>query len=81
MIAVDADAEEALDWEEMPGRKESRMSVWLDVDPMKRSDWPEQHQWLRERLAALYRVFTPRVKGLNAAEYNPAEESREGAAS
>ena len=65
----------ALDWEEMPNRKESRTSLWLDVDPTKRSDWPQQHQWLAERLEAFHRAFAPRVKGLNAEQYIAAPDT------
>ena len=69
-------------WDEQPNRAERRIQIMLrDTDPTNRSDWPRQHQWLAERLEALYRAFAPRVKGLNAAEYNSATETQDGAAS
>lgn len=61
----------SLDWEELPHGKESRISLWLDADPMDRETWPAQHEWLANQLDALHRVFANRVKRLNAADYVP----------
>ena len=59
-------------WDEQPNRAEHRIqSVRKNTNPAARSEWPDQHQWLADRLEALYRTFAPRVKGLNAAEYVP----------
>ena len=37
----------ALDWEELPEGKDSRVSVSLDdADPADETDWKHQHEWL-----------------------------------
>jgi hypothetical protein len=62
--------EESLEWRLMPNKKESQIHLpeWR-TDPTDESMWPEQHAWLRERLEKLHRVFAPRVKELDAANY------------
>jgi hypothetical protein len=32
---------------------------------MDRSQWPQQHQWLRENLERFHSVFAPRVRQLD----------------
>lgn len=66
-----------LNWEELPNRKECRISIRHDVDPTKRQDWTNQHLWLAENLETLYKIFSPRVKKIDPTEY--AEESSNGA--
>lgn len=57
----------SLDWEELPSRRDSRISMYLsDVDPEDETDWPRQHEWLAGRLNEMHRVFAPRVRSLNA---------------
>ena len=64
-----------LDWEELPGKKESRIALRKqNIDPVCREDWPVQHQWIAEKLEAFHKAFASRVKELNAEEYEvPAE--------
>jgi hypothetical protein len=63
-----------LDWEELPNRKESKITIRkVGVDPTNRADWPVQHEWLANMLECFYRVFAPRVKALEVEEL-PAEE-------
>jgi hypothetical protein len=55
-----------LDWDEMPGRKQTRISETMPtVDISNELDWPRQHQWLADRLDRLHRVFHDRVRNLN----------------
>ena len=62
-----------LEWN--PGRKEKHISLSLyDTDPEDRQDWDRQHQWLCEQLEIFHRVFSPRVKALDASDYAPEEE-------
>lgn len=57
----------ALEWEELPNRKESRIAIRQDgVDPMDRKQWPTQHTWLADNLERFYSVFSHRVKELDA---------------
>lgn len=56
-----------LDWEELPNRKDSKITVRRNgIDPADRNNWPSQHKWLAETLEAFYRVFSARVKELDA---------------
>ena len=58
-----------LEWEELPNRQDSRISVLLgDVDPSDEYDWPRQHGWLATKLNDMHRVFANRVRTLDADE-------------
>ena len=62
----------ALDWEELPEGKDTRISMPLgDTDPENQADWPRQHDWLVARLNDLHRVFVHRVKALDAGAWQP----------
>ena len=64
-----------LEWEERPGRKQSYISLSQEeIDLEDRGDWDRQHKWLCEQLEIFHRVFSPRVKGLDASDYVPEEE-------
>jgi len=57
----------ALEWEERPGKLDSRISYYKrGTDPTNLKDWPQQHQWLAKQVNELHRVFAPRVRELNA---------------
>ncbi|MEO6842656.1 MAG: DUF4268 domain-containing protein [Bradyrhizobium sp.] len=52
----------ALEWEELPSRRDCRISSYLnDVDPEDEAAWPAQHAWLVKRLNDMHRVFHQRV--------------------
>ncbi len=56
-----------LEWEELPGKKESRIALRkYGVDVADREKWLSQHAWLAEKLEAFHKAFAPRVKDLNA---------------
>lgn len=64
--AIEAELGYPLLWEELPNRRDSRISVVLDdVDPEDEADWPRQHQWLAQKLNDFHRVFANRVKTLD----------------
>ncbi len=66
---------EPLEWEELPDRKSSRISLRKeDTDPGDEVNWPNQHKWLADNLEKLNTVFRPRVKALNAADWEPPED-------
>ena len=44
---------------------EEELGDGKEVDPEKRSDWPQQHKWLADRLNKMHEVFSPRVKDLD----------------
>lgn len=61
---------ESLDWRELPDKKESRVELrHSDYDPNDRASWPNIHEWMYEKLEDFYRVFNPRVRNLNADDY------------
>lgn len=63
---LDAAYGPGLEWDEMPGRKQTRISETLhDVDIWNEADWPRQHTWLAERLDRLHRVFHDRIRALD----------------
>ena len=58
-----------LEWEELPDKKESRVILrFHGVDPTDRQQWTKQHQWFREKLESFHKVFSRRIKQLNADE-------------
>ncbi len=62
----------ALDWDELPEGKDTRVSTPLkDIDPEDQADWPRQHDWLAARLSEFYHVFVNRVKALNSNAWKP----------
>lgn len=73
--AIEAELGYPLDWDPLPNRRDSRVSVSLsDLDPEDESDWPRQHAWLAEKLNDLHRVFQARVRALDATEWRPEQE-------
>ena len=53
-----------LDWQELPEGQDCRIKQHRDGDSKNRSEWPELHQWLKDRSEAFYTVFSPRIKKL-----------------
>ena len=62
-----------LDWRELPDAKESHVETHHKTDPTDRTDWPSQHEWLKDTLEKFYKVFAPIVKKLDASEYQDTE--------
>lgn len=56
-------------WEELPDRRDTRVSCALEADPEDRVDWPRQHEWLATRLGQLRRVLDRRVRSLDASQW------------
>lgn len=67
--AIESELHETLTWIELPDKKSSYVSLYLrDSDPRDRSKWPEQHQWLIDKLGAFRRCFSDRVKSLHSVD-------------
>lgn len=63
-----------IDWRENPDKIESHLYIHArDMDPTIRDLWLAQHEWMREKLEVLKKVFVPRIKMLNANEYKSDE--------
>jgi hypothetical protein len=59
----------ALVWDELPSGRDSRIHRVLDnVDPDNETQWPRQHEWLADTLNAMHRVFSRRVRELDAGQ-------------
>ncbi len=55
----------ALDWQELPEAKGSRIALYKSgVDIRDEQDWPIQHKWLAETLECFNGVFRPKVREL-----------------
>ncbi len=63
-----------LEWRELPDAKESQVVACSEADPTDRSDWHNQHVWLKGILESFHRVFSPIVKDLDASDYRTADE-------
>jgi hypothetical protein len=73
--AIEQELGQSLEWEELPSRRDSRISSYLNgVDPEDESDWPRQHEWLAKRLNDMHRVFAQRVRVLDAGAWRPENE-------
>ena len=61
--AIETELGYPLTWEELPDRRDARVSVYLfDADPDDPQDWERQHGWMADRLNDLHRVFSQRVR-------------------
>jgi hypothetical protein len=70
---IDAELGVALDWRELPDRKESRVGRFLDCDPADRTKWAEQHQWLYDNLQRFHQIFSSRIKDLDVDDWDSEE--------
>lgn len=54
-------------WEELPGKQDSRISVYMPGEQKRedRSAWPAQASWIIETLRALSNAFKPRLLSLD----------------
>jgi hypothetical protein len=74
---IERDLGFALDWEELPEGKDSRISVSLDdADPEDETDWTRQHEWLAKRLNEMHRVLALRVRALDPASWRSASQEQ-----
>ena len=64
-----------LEWSEKPGRTERRVYLLKkETDPTDEADWQNQHKWLTAKIEKFNEVFRPRIKALNAADWEPLED-------
>ena len=54
-----------LKWHNPEGKMMCRIYTRINADFLDRKLWPQQHEWLRERLATFHDVFAPIVKSLD----------------
>ena len=70
-----------LDWEASPSeqdarinKQDARIAVYRKDDPYNQDRWPEQHQWLADRLNDLHKVFASRIKAHKADDGRPDDD-------
>ena len=69
---------ETLEWNELPRYQATRISLYkADIDPLDENDWPQQYEWLTAKLKRFDQVFRPRIKALNAADWEFLEDEDE----
>ncbi len=62
---IEREAGERFSWEERPDKVECVVALRReDCDPRDRESWPEQHDWLYEKLQLFHETFAARVKKL-----------------
>jgi hypothetical protein len=76
--AIEREFGEPLDWQELPGKKASRIALYRsDTDPSDEKLREEQHRWMLEKMDAFKRMFANRVKLLPAARLAESDEDEE----
>jgi len=64
--AIEQEFGEPLDWQELPGKKASRIALYRqNVDPADATSYPELHAWMLSKMETFRRVFADRVRALN----------------
>lgn len=72
---IEAELGYALDWQALPDRKGCRIARFReDTDPIHEANWPNQQAWLAETLEQFDRVFRPRIRVLDASDWNASPE-------
>ena len=72
--AIEREIGYRLDWQGEIQNASRVIRPPLTADPSDESDWPNQVEWAAKTLADFDRVFRPRVKELNAADWQPGDE-------
>jgi hypothetical protein len=64
--AINAEFGEGLDWQELPGKKASRIVIYqYSVDPSDKAQYATLHSWMLERMDRFKKVFAKRVQQLD----------------
>jgi hypothetical protein len=79
--AIETEFGEALEWQELPGKKASRIAIFRHgVDPADETQREEQQAWMLAKMERFRKVFAERIKTLSlppSAEWENGEEGRE----
>ena len=71
---IEAELGFELEWDEKPEGKESHITIRHHTDTTNRDNWPALHAWTLEKMDAFDRVFRPRIKTLDASEWETDRE-------
>jgi hypothetical protein len=62
---IEKDFGEALEWQELPGKKATRIAIFkYDTDPADETQRDAQHNWMLAKMDRFRAVFASRVKAL-----------------
>ena len=75
--AIETEIGAQLEWAEQPNNNVSRIILNRKGDPTDESAWPELAEWTAETLEKFDAAFRERVKDLNAADWQPDDETLE----
>ena len=64
-------------WDLKFNRQRQRIAIYDNADTSDKADWPRQHEWLAMRLNELHRVFSNRVRALDADDWRPVDNADE----
>ena len=65
----------SLEWEHNPGQRRQRIAIYRNADIGDQGDWPRQHEWLATHLNDFHRVFSNRVRALDADDWQPVDNA------
>ena len=73
---IEEDIGDKLEWDEKDDWERSEISLSFpeEIDLEDRGDWDRQHEWLCDKLEVFHKVFSPRVKVLDASDYVSEED-------
>lgn len=69
---------EKLEWEELPRRKASAVSLYKrETNPQNEDNWESQHEWMGSKLTKFDEIFRQRLQGLDPEDWEPPEAEDE----
>ena len=64
--AIEKEIGEALQWQELPGKKPSRIAIYkLGADPSDEKQFTELHTWMMAQMERFKAAFALRVRQIN----------------
>lgn len=63
--AIEAEMGCALEWKENQEKTQSKIALFKNGDPTEESNWPSQHEWMKNTVEKFDAVFRQRVRNLN----------------
>lgn len=70
---IEREVGEQLEWQPNPNGKQSYISLRCNHDLTIKNQWPEIHDWMKNKLELFHRTFSDRVKRLDASDYQDEE--------
>ncbi|WP_306547181.1 DUF4268 domain-containing protein [Desulfobulbus sp.] len=64
-LAIDAEFEEELIWEERPDLKYSRIRMSIVIDMTDQNNWTSAFSWMLKNMTKMKAVFKPRIKAIS----------------